>query len=193
MNPWIAKAVMLAAMLATVAIRAPHGARSYRVKVASSFKTRQERALMTMAWVGFLAPLIWIVAPFLAFADFTLRLEPLAAGVVCLIVSLWLFHKSHVDLGTNWSPTLQVRETHSLVTNGIYRHVRHPMYTSLLLYALGQMLVVPNWLAGPSYLIVMVTLVALRVPAEERMMLDTFHDEYAAYMKRTKRLVPRVW
>ena len=67
------------------------------------------------------------------------------------------------------------------------------MYTSLLLYALGQMLVVPNWLAGPSYLIVMVTLVALRVPAEERMMLDTFHDEYAAYMKRTKRLVPRVW
>ena len=193
MNPWIAKAVMLAATFATVAIRAPHGARSYRVKVARSFTTRQERVLMTMAWVGFLAPLIWIVSPFLAFADFSLRPAPLAAGVVCLIVSLYLFHKSHVDLGTNWSPTLQVRESHRLVTEGVYRQVRHPMYTSLLLYALGQLLVVPNWLAGPSYLIVMATLVALRVPAEERMMLETFGDEYAAYKARTKRLVPGLW
>ncbi|NOT29051.1 MAG: isoprenylcysteine carboxylmethyltransferase family protein [Planctomycetes bacterium] len=58
--------------------------------------------------------------------------------------------RSHADLGTNWSITLEVREQHTLVTRGVYARVRHPMYTALLLYALGQWLVVPNWLVAPE-------------------------------------------
>ena len=106
-------------------------------------------------------------------------------------MGLWWFHRSHVDLGTNWSVTLDVRENHRLVTRGVYRSVRHPMYASLFLYAIGQALVVPNWVAGPAYLVVMVILYAFRVGPEERMMLETFGDSYATYMKNTKRLVPR--
>jgi protein-S-isoprenylcysteine O-methyltransferase Ste14 len=67
-------------------------------------------------------------------------------------VGLWLFAKSHADLGTNWSLTLEVREKHQLVTHGIYRALRHPMYSALLLYSLGQALVVPNWIVGPPTL-----------------------------------------
>jgi protein-S-isoprenylcysteine O-methyltransferase Ste14 len=47
--------------------------------------------------------------------------------------------------------------------------------------------------AGPSYLVAFASLFAFRVRAEERMMLEQFADEYAAYMARTQRLVPRVW
>jgi protein-S-isoprenylcysteine O-methyltransferase Ste14 len=36
-------------------------------------------------------------------------------------------------------------------------------------------------------------LFALRIGAEERMMLETFGDEYAAYRARTKRLIPGIW
>jgi protein-S-isoprenylcysteine O-methyltransferase Ste14 len=89
--------------------------------------------------------------------------------------------------------TLEIRESHRLVTHGVYRAVRHPMYTALLLYSIGQALVVPNWIAGPANLIALAVLVTLRLPAEERLMLDTFGQEYAAYMSRTKRLVPGVW
>ena len=67
------------------------------------------------------------------------------------------------------------------------------MYTALLLYCIGQALVVPNWVAGPANLIALLVLVPLRLPAEERLMLDTFGPEYAAYMSWTKRLVPGVW
>jgi protein-S-isoprenylcysteine O-methyltransferase Ste14 len=67
------------------------------------------------------------------------------------------------------------------------------MYSALFLYAVGQALVIPNWVAGPVNLIAFSVLFALRVRAEERMMLEGFGDEYAAYSARTKRLVPGVW
>jgi protein-S-isoprenylcysteine O-methyltransferase Ste14 len=67
------------------------------------------------------------------------------------------------------------------------------MYSALFVYAIGQALVLPNWVAGPAYLLVIAILFSLRVRPEEKMMLETFGNEYAAYMKKTKRLVPRVW
>ena len=67
------------------------------------------------------------------------------------------------------------------------------MYTSLLLYSVGQALVLPNWVAGPSYLITFGLLFVFRVIPEERMMLEQFGSDYAAYMMRTKRLVPGLW
>ena len=127
MNPWIAKSVILAASVVMVAVRAPHGRRSRGVKVVKNRKGTQEVILLTLAWLGFLVPLVWVVSPVFSFADYPLRVGPLIVGVVCLVVGLWLFHRSHADLGTNWSVTLEVREQHRLITNGIYRHTRHPM------------------------------------------------------------------
>jgi protein-S-isoprenylcysteine O-methyltransferase Ste14 len=193
MNPWIAKAVILAASVAMVVIRAPHGNRSRTVKVARSWKSTQEIILLTLAWIGFFVPLVWVASPVFSFAEYPLRLVPLIGGVAFLAGGLWLFHRSHADLGAYWSVTLEVREHHRLVTQGVYRRVRHPMYSSLFLYSLGQLLAVPNWVAGPSYLVSFGILFALRFRVEERMMLETFGDEYAGYMARTKRLVPRVW
>jgi len=67
------------------------------------------------------------------------------------------------------------------------------MYLALFLYSIGQLLALPNWFAGPSYLVPFGILFAFRLRDEERMMLDEFGDEYAAYMARTKRLVPGLW
>jgi protein-S-isoprenylcysteine O-methyltransferase Ste14 len=193
MNPWIAKAVILAATVAMIAIRAPHGQRSRTVKIVKNRKGALEVALLLLAMFGFVIPLVWVASPLLSFADYPLRSIPLAAGIVCFAVGLWLFHRSHADLGTNWSITLQVRESHRLVVEGVYQRVRHPMYAALFLYSVGQLLVLPNWIAGPSYLVTFGILFALRVRAEERMMLEEFGADYAAYMARTKRLVPGVW
>lgn len=176
-----------------MAIRAPHGRRNRRVKVATSYKTRLETCLLMLAWIGFLVPLIWVVSPVFSFAEFPLLAGPLVAGVICLGIGLWLFYRSHADLGANWSITLEVHEEHRLITQGVYHRIRHPMYLALALYALGQALVIPNWVAGPSNLIAFVILFALRVRAEERMMSARFGAEYAAYSARTKRLIPGVW
>ncbi|HYU43748.1 MAG TPA: protein-S-isoprenylcysteine O-methyltransferase [Vicinamibacteria bacterium] len=169
MNPWYAKAAILVSSIVMVIVRAPHGQRSRGVKVVKSRKGKLEIILLTLAWLGFFVPFLWIATRLLAFADYPLRPVPFIAGILCLAVGLWLFHRSHADLGTNWSITLEVREGHRLVTHGIYRHVRHPMYLALLLYSLGQTLVIPNWVAGPSYLVAFGVLFVLRVGPEERL------------------------
>ena len=193
MSPWFGKAIILASSIAMVIIRAPHLQRSRGVKVVRSGRGALEIVLLTLAWIAFFVPLVWVVAPVFGFADYSLRPVPFAAGVVCLVVGLWLFARSHADLGTNWSVTLEVREKHQLVTQGVYRTLRHPMYSAFLLYSTGQALVVPNWIAGPSYAVAMSLLFAFRLGPEERMMLEEFGKDYEAYRARTKRLVPGIW
>ena len=193
MNPWIVKALVLAGTVVIIAIRAPHGRRSRIVKVATSHKTPLETGLLILVWVGFFVPLIWVASRAFSFAEYQLSAGPFVAGVMCLVIGLWLFYRSHADLGTNWSITLEIRERHRLITHGVYRHIRHPMYSALALYSIGQALVIPNWVAGPSNLIAFAILLALRVHAEERMMVREFGDEYTLYSARTKRLIPGVW
>ena len=193
MNPWIAKALVLAGTVVMMAIRAPHGRRSRIVKVATSHKTPLETGLLVVAWSGFLIPIIWIASPAFSFAEYALDAGPLVAGVMCLAIGLWLFHRSHADLGTNWSITLEIREQHRLITQGVYRRIRHPMYSALAMYSIGLALLIPNWVAGPSNLLAFMILLALRVHAEERMLVKEFGDEYAVYSARTKRLIPGVW
>jgi protein-S-isoprenylcysteine O-methyltransferase Ste14 len=177
MNPWIAKTVTLVGIVVMIVIRAPHGRQSRRVKVARSYKT----------------PLIWVASPAFSFAEYPLRKGPLAAGLTCLGGGLWLFFRSHADLGTNWSVTLELRQEHRLISHGVYRAIRHPMYSALILYSVGQAMVIPNWVAGFSYVIALAVLIALRLGAEEKMMAEQFGDAYATYAARTKRFVPGVW
>jgi protein-S-isoprenylcysteine O-methyltransferase Ste14 len=193
LHPWIAKALVLAGTALMIGIRAPHGHRNRKVKVARSYRTRLETGLLVLAWIGFFVPLLWVASPAFSFAEFPLLIGPLAAGVMCLGSGLWLFYRSHADLGTNWSITLEVHEQHRLITQGVYRRIRHPMYLALALYSVGQALVIPNWVAGPSNLIAFAILFALRFRAEERMMIEGFGAEYAAYSARTDRLIPGVW
>jgi protein-S-isoprenylcysteine O-methyltransferase Ste14 len=193
MEPWIARAVMLAAGAALVAIRAPHARRSRKAAVSTSCRGIRESILLTLMWSAFFIPVVWMTTPAFSFAEYPLRADLLIAGIACLFAGLWLFYHAHADLGANWSVTLKVRQEHRLITNGVYRRIRHPMYTAFLVYSVGQALVIPNWVAGPSCLVVFAILFTFRVGAEERMMLAKFGDAYAAYMLRAKRLVPGVW
>jgi protein-S-isoprenylcysteine O-methyltransferase Ste14 len=162
-------------------------------KVAKSARGPGERALLALVAFGFLCALIWAVTPLFGFADYPLRSVRFLPGMACLLAGLWLLHRSHADLGADWSITLEIRDRHQLVTSGVYRHLRHPMYLALLLYGLGQALVLPNWLAGPAYLAALALLVACRLAPEERLMTETFGADYQAYRARTWRLVPGLW
>jgi protein-S-isoprenylcysteine O-methyltransferase Ste14 len=141
--------------------------------------------------IGFAAP----GAPVPA-ADY--RLSPEArehagwVGTGLLAAALWLFWRSHHDLGANWSPSLEIGEQHALVTRGVYRHIRHPMYASQVLWSLAQMLLLPNWVAGWGGLVSFLPLYLSRIPNEERMMLDHFGEAYREYCARTGRILPRL-
>lgn len=193
MSPVYAKAAIFFANTVMAVIRAPHGQQSRRIPVVASQKGRLERAVLTINRLAFFLPLIWIATPAFSFSDYSLRPAAFGAGACCMLVGLGLFQRSHAALGANFSATLEVRENHQLVTQGVYRRIRHPMYLAFFVYLFGMALVVPNWLVGPAEGVAMLLLFAVRVGPEERMMLKAFGAEYRAYMASTKRLLPSVW
>jgi protein-S-isoprenylcysteine O-methyltransferase Ste14 len=191
MTKTVAAIVWFSGLIAWYIIRRPFHRRAKKVGVRKSLLDWRERGLLGIAFLGLLGvPAIYALTGFPASLD--RPFIPLVAwlGLAPLVAALWLFRRSHVDLGRNWSITLQVREQHALVKTGVYRLIRHPMYSSFFLLGLAQMLLLPNWLAGISGIVGAAILFAFRVPREEQLMLESFGDEYRAYMTHTKRIVP---
>ena len=193
MNPWYAKAVVVVASVVIGVIRGAHSYSRRAGPVASRVGGVVETFALGIALVGFVIPIVWVVTPILNFANYPGHPAAVAAGAAVMVLALWLFHRTHVALGRNWSSRLRILASHELITAGIYRHVRHPMYLSLILYGLGQALVVPNVVAGLSGLIGTVLLFALRLRSEEEMMRARFGAAYDAYATQTRRLIPGVW
>jgi protein-S-isoprenylcysteine O-methyltransferase Ste14 len=150
-----------------------------------------EWVLLVFAAAGlFVIPAIYIASGVPAALDRQFVPWLAIVGVPTMLLALWLFWRSHHDLGRNWSASLKLREGHKLATVGVYRHIRHPMYLSFVLLGLAQFLLLPNWFAGLVGLVCALILFALRFAREEQMMVECFDDEYRAYMARTKRIIP---
>jgi protein-S-isoprenylcysteine O-methyltransferase Ste14 len=184
---WVGLAVQFA-------IRAPFN-RTWK----SGAKTVQrisvtETILLGLLMIGNLVlPSIYSFTNWLDFANYNLPIWMGWLGVVVMACALFIFWRSHTDLKSNWSPSLEIRSDHTLITNGIYRSIRHPMYASQWVWVFAQILLLQNWIAGPFGLLVFTLFYFLRVPAEEKMMLETFGDQYREYMRQTGGVIPRLF
>ncbi len=191
MTPFIAKLVWWAGITGWYAIRYPHHRRSRKTPIAWRVEPTRDGILLAISFAGlFILPVTYVTAGEPRLADYPFH--PLLAwfGAVVFAAALIGFYLAHHDLGRFWSVTLEIRQTHRLVTTGVYRHVRHPMYAAFFLWAVAQALLLPNWIAGPAGLVGFGILFGLRVGREEQMMEATFGDAYRAYAARTWRVVP---
>lgn len=153
-----------------------------------------ETLLLGLLLVGnLILPSIYSFTNWLDFANYSLPDWLGWLGVVLMACALFIFWRSHVDLKSNWSPSLEIRSDHTLITNGIYRSIRHPMYASQWVWVFAQLLLLQNWLAGPIGLLVFAPFYFLRVRAEEQLMLDTFGDPYQEYMTQTGGVIPKLF
>jgi protein-S-isoprenylcysteine O-methyltransferase Ste14 len=190
----VAKAIWIVGVVGWCIIRYPHGRRARRTPKVRRSDRGREIVLMAISAAGLgVLPSIYVIANAPAFANYALQPWQPWLGAAVFAAALWLFRRTHKDLGRNWSVTLEVRDRHTLVTNGVYSRVRHPMYSAFWLWALAQALLLPNWIAGPAGLIGFGTLFFLRVGREEALMTEIFGDEYRRYMARTSRILPRIY
>jgi protein-S-isoprenylcysteine O-methyltransferase Ste14 len=160
------------------------------IKAEKKYSSVLDIILVSTAGIGMDLPLLYLFTPWLDFANYNLPGPSGWIGTAVFAGAVLMLWRSHADLGRNWSAALQILGRHSLVTTGVYRYIRHPMYTAHLLWAIAQGLLLSNWLAGWSFLVLSVPLYAVRIPKEEQMMLEYFGEEYRAYQSRTGRLVP---
>src|SRR5438093_12644296 len=111
-------------LISMMLIRAPHGKRSGQVKIRESRKGPLEIAFLALMGIATLVlPVISIVSSLLSFADYGLHVLSFLLGIVCAAMGLWLFYRSHADLGTNWSISLDIRQGHQSVTRGVYQRI----------------------------------------------------------------------
>lgn len=169
----------------------------FKRKLASSRKsvskaTRADMSLVVLVGLSQVGiPILACVSPLLDGANYTLPGFMLWVGAGLMVAGVWLFWRSHADLGKNWSVTLELTQDHHLVTQGVYRRIRHPMYASFFLMAMAQAALLPNWLAGGAALLAVSVLYWVRKPHEEAMMLAHFGPAYQAYMLRSGGIFPR--
>ncbi len=115
------------------------------------------------------------------------RLLGVPVAAVGVVLLWWVLS----TLGRNFSMSLAIRQGQTLVTDGPYRWVRHPMYTAFLAAFTGLVLVCANWFVGLAAGLGYGAAMLIRTPGEERMLIEEFGDEYRAYMARTGRFLPK--
>jgi protein-S-isoprenylcysteine O-methyltransferase Ste14 len=110
-------------------------------------------------------------------------------NIACAIIALTMILNGWYNIYKKyWS---KKTGTGSLVKTGIYKYIRHPQYTGLLLLSLGMMI---EWATLPLIILypVMVFMYVRLAKREEKDMLGEFGDEYRKYMKSTKMFIPFV-
>jgi len=111
-------------------------------------------------------------------------------GFASGLASLGFWSWTQVALGKEWSPQLQLRKEHHLVTAGPYARIRHPLYSAMIGYITSLALVTANWVFI-IFAIIAAGLTFARVPKEEQMLIQKFGENYKAYMQRTGRFFPK--
>jgi protein-S-isoprenylcysteine O-methyltransferase Ste14 len=153
--------------------------------------------MMTFIKIGGLllwfSPLVYLINPnWMAWSKIGLpesvRWAGVLIGIFCVLGIYWLFS----TIGTGITPVSATRKEHELITNGIYRYVRHPLYTvgSSMFISFGMM--ADNWFIAALGILAFIGM-AIRTPKEEANLIEKFGDEYREYMKRTGRFLPKLF
>ena len=95
-------------------------------------------------------------------------------------------------LADDWSGDIVLKKEHKLITTGVYAYVRHPIYTGILLMALGTFLVLTT-VSMLVFFLVMLFFILYKLTEEEKLLMQHFPKEYPKYRKRSKALVPFLW
>ena len=189
-NPF--KIVYLVGFIIITVVRKIFTVRLRNEKLAVDNKSALDIILLALNGIGMIIPLVYVFSTLLDFADYSRPEWVGYLGAVFFLNASWLLYHSHADLNRNWIPIVGLRPDHKLITTGVYKNIRHPMYSAHMIWALAQAMILPNWIAGFSFLIVLTPHIFIRMGVEEKMLIEQFSDEYQAYMNRSGRLLPRL-
>ena len=113
-------------------------------------------------------------------------------GLASFFLGLAIATTGQITLWKNYSGTVVIREGHQLVTHGLYRFVRNPMYFGVIMALIG----LPMFASSLNGVLTMSLLIPLflnRIRMEEKLLTEEFQEQYLEYKSTTKRLIPFVF
>ena len=193
MNENVFETIYILGLIYATVIRSGYGMQFRRDNVLHRKKEHPLVFVGMLLWgIVLFLRLFYIFTSWLDFANYQIPAPLAVLGSVIFIVGLYVLQRSHIALARNFSPSLFIQKHHTLVTHGIYKYIRHPMYLSFWCWAVGQALLIPNWLAGPLGIFAFYFIYSFRVEHEEQQLLEYFGDSYRDYIKSTGRFFPKL-
>jgi protein-S-isoprenylcysteine O-methyltransferase Ste14 len=186
--------VVIAGFLTIIAIAAPFRIRSQ--STGESLDRRQE-GIVTMVALRLAGLVLWgsVIAYMISPASMSwssmplgpaLRWSGLALIAITAVLLLWTLR----SLGPNLTDTVVTRRSHTLVTRGPYRWVRHPFYGCMMLFMISTAVLMANWFVLAAG-VVCFGILAARSRTEEEKLLERFGEPYRVYRDSTGRFFPR--
>ena len=145
----------------------------------------------------YLGVLLWTFAPsFMEWSALALptwvRWSGLALGLLSVLLNAWSHKTLSEKLGEDFDPALRLLQVPALVKEGPYAKMRHPIYLAFLMMQISVLLLTANWFIGFCGLAIIISVIAIRIPEEEKLLIEQFGDEYLEYIKATGALLPVV-
>lgn len=145
----------------------------------------------------YLGVLVWTFAPkFMAWSAIPfpawVRWAGLGLGVFAIWLNAWSHKTLSNKLGADFDPAMRLLKAPALVTEGPYARMRHPIYFAFLLMQIAVLFLTSNWLIGFCGLAIIISVIAIRVPEEEKLLIEQFGEQYQNYMKHSGSLLPKL-
>ena len=115
------------------------------------------------------------------------------AAMMLMLVGIAIRWTAIFTLGLSFSTNVAIHQTQTLRTNGLFRWVRHPSYTGMLLTFAAIGVYERNWISLTIMLAVPMAALIYRIRVEEQALREAFGDEYTKYSRMTSRLVPGIY
>lgn len=116
-----------------------------------------------------------------------------AAAIILAYASCWLSIRAVQTLGKQWTYAARVIKGHELITQGPYGIVRNPIYLGMFGLILSTCLAFSRWWSGLAAVMLFLVGNHIRIRTEERLLRETFGDQFDEYARRVPAFIPRPW
>ena len=179
--PWVATFIVI-----FVAVVLP-----YLKKMPDGSPRKKDVVFQVSGLLLLIAILVASVEPL--YTPGSLFLSPMiVVGTTMFVIGLIITVRAQMTISTNYSWTLEIRDGHTLVESGLYKYVRHPIYTGTLI----RLISIPVFTSSlPGFILSFLSIPVLnyRIGLEEGMLIEEFGEEYERYKERTWRLFPYIY
>jgi len=115
-------------------------------------------------------------------------------GYTLVLSGFFISLRALHDLDKSWSSMVhyRIKKGQKLITSGVYKHIRHPIYLSVILELVGYELIVGSWIFI-FFFLASIIVFSLHIEREEKLLEDYYKGQYNNYRVKSNKLIPKIY